>query len=342
MFQSTRSDRDRGVILVWFAAFALVILGSGALVIDYGALWSERRQLQNGADAAARAVAIDCAKTMCVQSQATALNYAQLNAADSSALVRLCGRGAGLTACAQLPPGIPVAAGYVQAVTSTWNPGNSGSPDKVQFLLAPFLDALQVGRTVSASATVIWGGLNAANVLPVVISKCSFDPLWIAADGSLSIPSTQIEILANQNQSCLAGWTSGFDFLRDSTGTCGTLPVRIVLGGTELEAGSEGVLPACRPVIEALKRNGQTFVTPIVSSRTPPGSGSKYKADGFVTFQLCGYALGGGYIENSCSTICTGLASRIRICGTFKTLTLDSGEIANAVDYGTRVLKMVG
>ncbi|MEY4873905.1 MAG: hypothetical protein RJB41_607 [Actinomycetota bacterium] len=341
MFQSTRSDRDRGVILVWFSAFALVILGSGALVIDYGALWSERRQLQNGADAAALAVAIDCAKTTCVQSQATALNYAQLNAADSSALVRLCGRGAGLTACAQVPPGTSNAVGYVQAVASTWNPGNSGSPDKVRFLLAPFLDALQVGQTVSASATVKWGALSAANVLPIVISKCAFNPLWIAADGTLSIPSTQIQILANSNTSCSAGWTDGFDFTEDSTSTCAMEPVAIILGGTILNAGAEGMLPECRPVIAALKTNNQTFVVPIVYQRTPPGSNSKYYADGFATFKLCGYALGGGYISNSCSTICNGSPSEFRICGTFMTLTLDSGELGNGVDYGTRVIRMV-
>lgn len=339
---STRSDRDRGLILVWFAAFALVILGSGALVVDMGALWSERRQLQNGADAAALAVAIDCAKTACTQSETTALNYARLNAADSEAAVTLCGRGADLTPCVQVPTGVSATVGYVHALTSTWNPGNSGSPDQVQFVLAPFLDALQVGQTVRASATVIWGSLGGATVLPLVISKCSFDPSWIAADGSISIPNTQIEIRANSNELCSAGWTSGFDFLEDSTGTCAAAPVQINSGGTILAAGSEGMLPECRPVIQALYNDGQTFVVPIVKSRTPPGSNSTYTADGFASFKLCGYALGGGYIENSCSTICTGSPSEFRICGTFETLTPTSGELGSGADYGTRVLRMVG
>lgn len=342
MSHSTRSDRDRGVILVWFSAFALVILGSGALVIDMGALWSERRQLQNGADAAALAVAIDCAKTACTQSQTTALNYARLNAADSEASVTLCGRGAGLTPCAQVPPGVSAAVGYVQALTSTWNPENSGSPDQVQFVLAPLLDALQVGQAVRANATVIWGTLSAATVLPLVISKCSFNPSWIAADGSLSIPSTQIEIRANSNELCSAGWTSGFDFLADSTGTCATTTVQIISGGTILAAGNEGMLPECRPVIQALYNSGQTFVVPIVNARTPPGSNSTYTADGLAAFKLCGYALGGGYIANSCSTICTGSPSNFRICGTFMTLTPNSDELGSGADYGTRVLRMVG
>ncbi|MHB1089690.1 MAG: pilus assembly protein TadG-related protein [Ilumatobacteraceae bacterium] len=342
MFHSTRSDRDRGVILVWFSAFALVILGSGALVVDMGALWSERRQLQNGADAAALAVAIDCAKTACVQSQTTALNYARLNATDGEVSVTLCGWGADLTPCAQVPAGVSATVGYVQALTSTWNPGNGGSSDQVRFVLAPFLNALQVGQTVRASATVVWGTPNTATVLPLVISKCSFDPLWIAADGSLSIPNTQIEIKANSGELCSAGWTSGFDFLEDSSSNCQTTSIQLVLGGAILAAGAEGILPQCRPILEALYNSGQTFVVPIVKARTPPGATSIYISDGFASFKLCGYALGGSYIANSCSTICTGSPSDFRICGTFKPLTLNSGELGNGADYGTRILRMVG
>lgn len=342
MSQSTRSDRDRGVILVWFSAFALVILGSGALVVDMAALWSERRQLQNGADAAAFAVAIDCAKTECTQAEATALNYARLNAADGEASVILCGRGAGLAPCAQVPNGVSAEVGYVQALTSTWNPGNGGSSDQVRFVLAPLLNALQIGQTVRASATVIWGTLSSATVLPLVISKCAFDPSWIAADGSLSIPNTQIQINANSDTLCSSGWTDGFDFLEDSTGNCETGDIQIISGGTTLGAGAEGILPQCRPILQALYNNGQTFIVPIVNLRTPPGSNSTYTVDGFASFKLCGYALGGGYIENSCSTICTGSPSQHRICGTFEALPLDSGELGNGADYGTRVLRMVG
>lgn len=342
MFQSTRSDRDRGAILVWFSAFALVILGSGALVIDMGALWSERRQLQNGADAAALAVAVDCSKMACTQSQETALNYAQLNSADSEALVTLCGRGAGLTACVPEPAGVSNAVGYVRALTSTWNPGNGGSSDQVRFVLAPFLDALQVGQTVRASATVAWGSLGTATVLPMVISKCAFDPAWIAEDGSLSVPNTEIEITVNDDKLCNLGWTSGFDFLADSTNSCGTISIDIDSDGTTLDAGSEGIIPQCRPVIEALYEGGQTFIVPIVDSRTPPGSNSTYTADGFASFKLCGFALGGGYNENSCSTICNGPPSKRRICGTFETLTFNDGELGDGTDYGTRVLRVVG
>lgn len=342
MTSSTRSDRDRGAILIWFSAFALVILGSGALVIDMGALWSERRQLQNGADAAALAVAVDCAKMACTQSQQTALNYAKLNAADGEASVVLCGKGAGLRLCTQEPAGVSAAVGYVQALTSTWNPGSGGPSDQVRFILAPFLDSLQVGQTVRASATVAWGSLGTARVLPLVISKCSFNPAWVANDGSLSIPDTEIEITSNDNKLCSRGWSSGFDFLADSTKSCALVTVEIGSGGTRLDAGSEGMLPQCRPVLQALYEAREPFIVAIAASRTPPSSRSTYTVDGFASFNLCGFALGGGYNENRCKTICRGSNSQRRICGTFKTLTFNSGEFGYGTDYGARVLRVVG
>ena len=254
----------------------------------------------------------------------------------------LCGRGAGLTACAPVPTGVSSAVGYVKAFTSTWNPGNTGSADQVRFVFAPILDALQVGQTVRASSTVIWGALKSATVLPMVISKCAFNPAWIAADGSLSVPNTQIEIKVNDDNNCGQNWPSGFDFLNDSTNNCGAITIQIALGGAVLDAGSEGILPKCRPVIKALYDGGQVFVLPIAVSRTHPGSHSTYTADGFASFKLCGYALGGGFIANSCSTICTGSPSNFRLCGTFKTQTFNSGELGIGIDYGTRVLRMIG
>ncbi len=339
---STRSDRDRGAILVWFAAYAIVLLGSGALVVDMGSLWSERRQLQNGADAAALAVGIDCAKTACTQSQAMALNYAELSATDGEAAVSLCGRGAGLTPCIPAPNGVSKAVGYVQALTSTWNPNNGGSSNQVRFVLAPLLDALQIGQTVRAVSTVAWGSLGTAMVIPIVISKCSFDPAWIAADGSLSVPNTPIKITSNDDHLCSLGWAAGFDFIKDTVGGCGATTITIGSTGTLLDAGSEGVVPQCRAVMKALYDSGTTFIVPVAKSRTPPGMRSTYLTDGFASFKLCGYALGGGYNENSCSPTCNGTSSQTRICGTFKTLTVNGGQFGDSTDYGTRVLKVVG
>ena len=53
--------RERGAVLVHVAVAMLGFLGFSALVIDYGIMWSSRRQAQNAADAAALAAAISMA-----------------------------------------------------------------------------------------------------------------------------------------------------------------------------------------------------------------------------------------------------------------------------------------
>ena len=76
----------------------VVLLGMGALVIDVGQLYAERRELQNGADAAALAVAQDCAGGDCLDETTTADTYADDNAHDGEAGVdEVCGSGPGLT-----------------------------------------------------------------------------------------------------------------------------------------------------------------------------------------------------------------------------------------------------
>jgi len=53
-----RLDDERGAVLV-FVAIALVgMLGFSALIVDYGMLWTARRQAQNAADAGAMAAAV--------------------------------------------------------------------------------------------------------------------------------------------------------------------------------------------------------------------------------------------------------------------------------------------
>jgi len=58
---------ERGVVAAIVAILlgTGVLLGMGALVIDVGQIYQERAELQNGADAAALAVAESCALGAC-------------------------------------------------------------------------------------------------------------------------------------------------------------------------------------------------------------------------------------------------------------------------------------
>ena len=153
------ASRDDGVILVWVALMMVVLVGMGALVIDIGALYVERRELQNGADAAALAVAQDCVEGDCGSGGGStrAQQYADLNANDGASSVdpsTPCGVGPGLTACSgSAPGGASGATGWVRVDTST---KTSDGDDEVSFLLAPVISSL-TGKTVKASAVAAWG-----------------------------------------------------------------------------------------------------------------------------------------------------------------------------------------
>src|SRR5712671_3395169 len=98
VFSLVRGD-DRGAVGVLVAVLVAcgVLLGIGALAVDVGQLYSERAQLQNGADAGALAVAKSCAEGSCASGGATL--YANKNSADGVSAVNLvCGSGA-LGAC---------------------------------------------------------------------------------------------------------------------------------------------------------------------------------------------------------------------------------------------------
>lgn len=88
-----RVTDDRGAVAIVVALTMTALLGMAALAIDVGLLLVEHRALQNGADAAALAVAHDCTRrvaypsgpTPCTSAQAlaTAINYLDANSPNS-------------------------------------------------------------------------------------------------------------------------------------------------------------------------------------------------------------------------------------------------------------------
>jgi hypothetical protein len=167
----TRPDSDHGAVAVIVALLlsAGVLLGSGALVIDVGLLYSEREQLQSGADAASFRVAMDCAKATaaspCTASgeAATALAYAQKNALDGKAAVQLCLNNVGCpswytpTACPALPtpPAGQSNGSYVEVRTATLTSTNATVIPPVFGGALPGLN--YTGTRVGACARVSWG-----------------------------------------------------------------------------------------------------------------------------------------------------------------------------------------
>lgn len=79
MQRLNEKDGDRGAVAVWVAILLVPLMGFAALAIDIGAVHADRQRLQIGADAAALAVAHDCAMDSCGDVDATAQAMATAN-----------------------------------------------------------------------------------------------------------------------------------------------------------------------------------------------------------------------------------------------------------------------
>lgn len=74
-----RLSNDRGAVAVIVAVLMVPLLGFAAISIDMAATHAEKQQLQTGADAAALAIAQDCARKDCSNRDDTARQFVELN-----------------------------------------------------------------------------------------------------------------------------------------------------------------------------------------------------------------------------------------------------------------------
>lgn len=157
------TDDERGAVAVIVALLMVVLPGFTAIVIDVAAMYWEKAQLQNGADAAALGIAQQCAAGECGDISTTATTLAGLNANDGKASA------------------IPAVAG--DSVTVTTSTLTAGGENELAHLFAPVLgiDSSEIG----ARATAGWGSPSSGPaILPMAISHCNF-PLGLAAGRQL-------------------------------------------------------------------------------------------------------------------------------------------------------------
>ncbi|HWH28523.1 MAG TPA: pilus assembly protein TadG-related protein [Mycobacteriales bacterium] len=191
---------DDGAVAVLVAGLAVLLFFFGAVAVDVSRLHQERRDVQNGADAAALALAQTCGAGGCDSDdqstmQTLAQQYADTNARDFDAaatgdarggsnIEEICGEGAaGLVACSWLPFD-PPGNGYVMVRTRT---GTATSAGVVPPVLARLFagDGWDTGSSGEAPlgqrrtyAIAAWGapaGVTAQ--LPLTFSQCELNAL---------------------------------------------------------------------------------------------------------------------------------------------------------------------
>lgn len=150
-----RMGEERGAVGIMVALLLVPILGFAAIAVDLSAVQSERTQLRNGTDAAALAVATDCAwKADCGDEVATATS--------------LVGKNSGQVGATSSTPTVAINA-TARTVTVT-----ARAQQKHWF--APVLG--RSASTVTGTSVAAWAGISrAAADMPVAISRCQYDKM---------------------------------------------------------------------------------------------------------------------------------------------------------------------
>ncbi len=309
---------DRGIIAVLTALGGSVVLFfCAAIAIDIAALYSERRQLQNGADAAAVAIAQSCVRGLDT-SPAEPCDSGLADLAGASALdgrsdAVVCGTAPGLGSCPAPvtgsrascdgpPAGAPP---YVEVHTSTRTTEDT--------LVAPFFARALPGMAdydgvgLGACARAGYGSPAApvVSVLPIIVSQCVVD-LYYADHGDSFAP----ESLLDAGNAAMQPWESEIE-LHKADGPCSdsesgqTAPgnfgflsptsgdgcVVTTTAGASM-AGKPGNSPPTVCTDGYLTdRLGELVYIPVYDTLTGSGNNVVYDVVGYAAFYFTGWKL---------------------------------------------------
>ncbi|MGY1712402.1 TadE/TadG family type IV pilus assembly protein [Geodermatophilus sp. SYSU D00758] len=328
-----RLGEERGATAVMVAVLMVPLVGFAALAVDVAAVYSERVQLQSGADAAALAIGHDCAEGLasCAAYQSTAVDLTDANH-DPDGSVH----------------GTPVVdldlAGREVTVT---NPGTQNH------WFAPVLG--EDSTDVTASATVRWGGPGGGTaVLPLAFSWCAFE---LQTGGG--VPSTEVEQVIHFTktdeknpqhpvpQVCTGPSNlevpGGFAWLDTDPGTCGA--TTSVDGIAESSTGNSVPSDCTAAYLAGLV--GETVLLPLFDDEGGTGANAWYQIYGYAAFTITGYDFGSPAYQvgpKACGYTGGG-AGAVRCITGFFTKYVDSTDEfeydPTAPDLGGRVVQLV-
>ncbi len=271
---------DRGAVAVLTALLLVPLLVCAALVVDIGASYVQRRQLQNAADAAALAIAQDCGKASCGDYSSTAAFFASNNVPNWDATPTTD-----------------------RQVTTSFN-GNSVTVRAAKLVNYAFGPVIGVdNNTVAAQATASWLSPNGGTaILPLTISRCSFDAQVAANAGSLAgqTPTTMyLSKSANAGQ-CFPNSGNavpgGFGWLMANAAAC---TATSTLAAQYVYSDPGNSVPSTCQTSNFTDQLGKTILLPLFDTVGGTGSNAWYHLYGYAAFRLIGYNFASQYTAYS-------------------------------------------
>lgn len=284
---------DHGGVSVTVALLMIPVLGFAAVALDAAGLYATKAQLQNGADAAALAVAQNCARRACGTPAATAAGLAAANMITGSANAAVS------------PAGLSPSTGQVTVTTSTTRTnvfaGVLGSPS----------------TPVTARATARWGTPSGGTaVLPLTFSLCEWRAqtgLLFGLSASLGLPASTTAVTILFTKTSNTGCTGpsgnivpgGFGWVDPNAGGCQAISV---VAGVMSSSTGNSPPGSCSASAFAGFQN-KTVLLPIFDSWSGTGNNATYRVYAYAAFTITGYYFAGQYGWNN---PCSGNARCIR------------------------------
>ncbi|GAA4106108.1 Tad domain-containing protein [Enteractinococcus coprophilus] len=258
-------NNDRGQSGTIVAILMVPLMAMLALAIDVGAMHLDKQQLQTGADAAALAIAQDCAHSDCSTANSTA---------DAMANANFHGDGASGTVTA-----LNVSERTVTVQTDTIR----------EHWFAPVLGIHST--PIQATASARWEhSASIAGTLPLAFSWCALDAVE---------DSGTAQVLYSTNNGCQGlrhnAIPGGFGWLTPGDSTCKTL-TWVKDGWAKSDPGNN---PSCKDV-HLRSYIGQPVFVPIFDAAEGSGTNASYRIIGYASFRLSGYYFSGTSYRPPC------------------------------------------
>lgn len=282
---ASEGNDERGGIAVIVAILMVVLLGFAAISVDVAKLYSERAQLQNGADAAALMVAQKCAKNVadaeCSPTSSLAAELANKNALDSISNVK--------------DIALDTSARTVQVTAGAKEAGTAANSVSTFFAGIFGISSAEV----SASSSAHWGSpVKGPTPFPLAFSVCQVstaetknpqlleghDP---SANGDKGTPDC---IYAGQPV------PGGFNWTQQIAGECGS-SIDLSVSTSRSETGNDAP-EKCGPTLEgwaqSITANKDVVVLlPVFDKATGTGATATYHLTAFASFKVLGWKFGG-------------------------------------------------
>lgn len=273
--RARRARDEHGAVAVVVALLMVPLVGFAALAVDVASLWSQRQQLQTGADAAVLAVGSDCLRGSCGTPALTASSFARAN----------------------LPSGAPTATVTARTSTSA-TVRTSAVADLV------FAPVLGIGsRTVTTEASATWGAPTSGTaVLPLALNLCEHT---YQTGGALPTSTASRSVLLSRTSvsSCSAsGFSGSYDpggFVWVRAGAAGCATASAVTGELQVSTSTNPPSGCSSSYLATLQ--GDTVLLPVFASGRGNGNSNNtyVRVHGYAPFTLTGYQLGSGSSWNA-------------------------------------------